>query len=221
MLRFLLVFLLIVVGCAAYLWMSFQSLPDWYTEGKSNHQQTASQLSKKIDEQGSESFLRDKLAGILLGEVVLTEDEFNSLLVASLLSNKDGRRVLAVSDAVHADLRDGEIEFGAVINMDKLGNVEPRAKRAFERAMKVLPLSSEEKIYVAVIGTPVARNGNLAIADDVRVQIGSIPISNRLLKQVGVPTHRLNEEDLPLRPLQIRSVASFDGEIRLGARPNF
>lgn len=221
MLRILLVVILLILGGAAYLWFSAQSMPDWYSENQSKEQQTIDRLSENIESQGMAKFLGDKFSDVMRGEVVFSEDEFNALVVNSLRTHEDGRRLLAVSDAVHADLRDGEIEFGAVVNIDKLGRVEPRAKQAFERAMENFPLQAGDKVFVAVVGTPIARNGNLALADNVSLKVGAIPISSALLKRVGVPVHKLNREDLPLRLLKIKSVISEEGKIRFAARPRF
>lgn len=221
MLRILLIIILLLSGLAAYLWFSVQSLPDWYAENDNKQQQNIERLSQAIERQGVAHFLGDKFADVLRGDVVFSEDEFNALVLSSLRNHTDGQRLLAVSEAVHTDLTNGEIEFGAVINMAALARAEPKAKQAFERAMQVLPLKADDEIFVAIVGTPIARNGNLALADDVRVRIGSIEISNGVLSRLGVPVHKLNQEDLPLQRLRLSSITPLDGEIRIVATPRF
>lgn len=221
MLRILFIVLLLVVAGAAYMWFSVRSIPADYQAWEAEKAQRIERLGRKIEDQGTAKFLGDKFADVLRGEVVFDEDEFNALLLASLASHEDGRRLLAVSDVVRADLRNGEIEVGAIVNMNKLREVEPRAKEAFEQALAVLPFDPGDKIFVAAIGTPIARGGNLAVDSDARLQIGALPISNQLLKRVGFPVEKISSESVPLKSLSIRSVAVGADEIRLNVRPRF
>lgn len=221
MFRFLLVLLLLVVGVLAYLWFGSQSMPSWYQGEEQDQQHSINRLSSQIGEQGVANFLGKKFADVMRGEVLLNEDEFNALLAASLASHKDGRRLLRVSDAVRAELHSNELEIGAVINLAKLQKEEPKARKAINKALEVLPFDPGDKIYVAILGKPVARNGNLGLSSDVSLQIGALPIPSSVLKNAGVPVEKVAQESLPLKLLKVRDVTTEKGQIRLAVRPTF
>ncbi len=221
MFRLILFLLLLVVAGATYVFFSTKSLPDWYQPESTNRDEAMIRLGEQIETQGVAMFLGDKFADVLRGEVALNEDEFNALMMASLRRHEDGRRLLAISDVVRADLQHNRIEIGAIVNFKKVQQAEPKAREAFEKALEVLPFSPGEKVYVGLQGTPVARNGNLGVAEDVSLQIGALPISNRLLKSAGVPVERLAKESLPITALKIRSIRVSNDRIVLGVRPKF
>lgn len=221
MLRFLLVVLVLFAAVGSYVWFSANSLPSWYDEAPAKQNSNLSKLSKQVQNQGVANFLGGKFADVMRGEVTLNETEFNALLMASLASHEDGRRLLNVSDKVHAQLRKNEIELGAVINIAKLRRAEPKARKAFEKAVDVLPFDLDDKLFIAIKGLPVARNGNLGLDENVSLKIGSLPISNSLLRSAGVSVADLATESLPIKSLSIRSVNVEKGQIRIGVRPRF
>ena len=219
MIRFILIVLLLLVGAVLLLGYSSQTLPDWYQAEQSRGDQVTQQLSAEIDRQGTAKFLGDKFSQVMNGELTLSEAEFNAVLLASLQSSRDGRKLLAVSDAVNADLTNDGIEFGAVINLDKAAQMDAKAKKAVDKLVDTLPFLNKSKVYIAVQGRPIARNGNLAFTEDISVQIGSIPISHSILKQLGVPLYKVSNESLPLRYMSIKAVSTNDDEIVLQVLP--
>jgi len=135
-------------------------------------------LSEKIKRQGVAKFLGSKFTDVLDGSVAFDETEFNAVFLASLKSNKDGKKLLAVSDAVKAFIHDDEIELTAVINLEKLELVEPKARKAIEKFDRIFPFLNDSRVALTVYGTPVARDGKVAIRDDFHIKVGAIPISN-------------------------------------------
>lgn len=215
MIRFLIVILLVAVGLLTYGWFSAQSLPSWYDEGQPTH--TTQMLLRDVEKRGLANVFGNKLAGILIGEVVFNEPEFNALVLTSLRANTDGRRLLAVSDGINIDLQDNQIEVGAILNVEKLARYEPKAKKAIEQALQFLPMiQNNGLIAVAIKGRPIARNGELAIGNDVSVAIGSFPISNGVLKTLGVKTHKISQESLRLKAIRIDSVYASKNQIKFG-----
>ena len=151
----------------------------------------------------------------------LSETEFNALLMASLSSSKDGRRLLSVSDAINADLQDERVELGVVVDLEKAAKQDAKTKKRVDQLLQALPLLDKSKIHVAFSGRPIAKNGNLAFADDISMKIGAIPISNSLLRQLGVPLDRVSNASLPLQLMSIKSIVTSEDEIVLRVRPRF
>ena len=219
--KFIGVFLAILLLGAAVAWYSMQSLPSWFKEQASKEQQAVDALSQKISEQGVDAFLGDKIVDLVRGQIVFNETEFNALLLASLKLNADGQQLLQVSDGIHATLNKDEVEIATVINLDKVEQINPQAREAVESFDKFFFFLDGSRLAVSVYGTPVVRNGRLAIKDDFHIKVGAIPISNSTLKQLGVEVERANESELALRLLTLSSVTLEEGKISFAAQPRF
>ena len=219
--KFIGVFLAILLLGAAVAWYSMQSLPSWFNEQASKEQQAVDALSQKISEQGVDAFLGDKIVDLVRGQIVFNETEFNALLLASLKLNADGQQLLQVSDGIHATLNKDEVEIATVINLDKVEQINPQAREAVESFDKFFFFLDGSRLAVSVYGTPVVRNGRLAIKDDFHIKVGAIPISNSTLKQLGVEVERANESELALRLLTLSSVTLEEGKISFAAQPRF
>lgn len=221
MIRFILLLLLLLALLGGAILFSALRIPADLAESGTRQQNQVSALTAKIEQQGVPKFLGDKFADVLSGEVRLDEAEFNALLLASLRDHPDGRRLLAVSDVVYAELKNQRIEVGAVINFAKVKKADARSREAIQRLLKVLPFAADETIYLAVEAQPIVREGGLAISDNLSLRVGSIPIPNALLVRAGLPLHKVEEESLALRRLALKSVTTRKNEIIFGVRPKF
>lgn len=216
--KFIGVLLLIILLAVAAGWYSMQSLPAWFDEQASQEQQAVNALSQKISEQGMEAFLGDKIFDLVHGQIVFDETEFNALLLASLQLDEGGQQLLKVSDGIHTSIHEGEVEIAAIINLDKVEQVNPNARAAVERFDKFFFFLDDSRLAVSVYGTPIVRNGHLGIKDDFHIKVGAIPISNSTLRQLGVEVERANEIELALRLLTLSSVNFEKGKISFAAK---
>ncbi|MFT6406661.1 MAG: hypothetical protein ACJAQ6_000071 [Arenicella sp.] len=221
MLRFFAFLLLLVIVVGGYVWYSAQSLPNWFNQQSSQQEQAAEALSKEIKRQGVSNFLGDKVAQVLNGSVTFSEAEFNAIMLASLESDEDGQKLLAVSDAVKAFIKKDQLVLSAIINLDKVEKIDPKARKAVEKLDRIFPFLNNSRVALTVYGTPIARNGNIAIKDDFHIKVGAIPISNSSLRQLGAKVERANSTDLPIKYLSISSITLNQGEIELAVLPRF
>lgn len=217
--RFFFVLLILVACVIGAAWYSSQTLPSWYQQDVSQQEKLVEDLTQQINSKGIGEFLGSKIADVMNGQLILSEVEFNALLITSLQASRDGRRVMAVSDAVKAQLGDGYVEIGAVIDLDKVAQISDDARLAVENLSKALPLLDQSKIFLSVSGQPVAQNGEISFGDDFSVKIGAMPISSKLLAQLGVPVHKASESSLPLKYMSVRSIALTKGEVILEVLP--
>lgn len=211
--------LALVVG--AYAWYSAQSLPAWFDDSQSQEDKVAERLSEQIKGEGVGQFLGSKVGDILTGKLELSEAEFNALFLASLKLDEDGRKLLAVSDGVNAIMHHDHIELGAIINLDKVEEINPKARKAVEKVNRIFPFLKDSRVALTVFGTPVVRNGQIGIKDDFHIKVGAIPISNDSLRQLGAKVERANTSNLSLRYLTVNSVGLEPGKITLGVLPRF
>ena len=219
--RFILLLLLLMVGGTALAWYSSQSLPNWYQPESNQQQQLVDDLSQQINQQGIKSFLGGKVSGVLKGQLEMSETEFNALMMASLKSSEDGRLLLSVSDAINVQLEHQELQLGVVVDLNKVAKLDAKAREAVNRLQEVLPFLSKAKLSLGVSGQPIARNGEIAFADDFSVRIGALPVSSSLLEQLGVSTHKVSQATLPIRYLKVKSINIEPDKIKLGVSPRF
>lgn len=221
MFRFILLLLVVVIGVIVAGWYSVQTLPSWYEEDVAQQDKLVEELKEQIDSQGVGQFLGSKFADVMNGQLVLSEVEFNALLLSSMQSSRDGRRVMEVSDAVKAQITDGALEIGAVIDLDKVASINAQTREVVEEVSRALPLLDQSKMFLSVSGLPVARNGDIAFDEHFSVKIGSVPIPSKLLAEMGVPVHKATESSLPLRYMSVKSITLQEDQIILGVLPKF
>ena len=219
--RIIFLFFLIIVVVFGAAWYSSQSLPSWYQQDVSQQEKLVEDLAQQINSKGIGEFLSSKIVDVMKGQLVLSEVEFNALLISGLQSSDDGRRVMAVSDAIKAQLGDGDVEIGAVIDLEKVAQMNDDTRQAVENLSKALPLLNQSKIFLSVTGQPFAHNGEIRFGEDFSVKIGAMPISSKLLAQLGVPVHKASESSLPLKYMSVKSIALRKGEVLLEVQPKF
>ena len=220
MLKIITFIVLLTIIAAGAAWHSAQSLPGWFSNASSQENQTAEGLNTQIKQQGATSFLNNKAAQSTDGSVVLNNAEFNAILLASLESHDEGQIIIAISDAIQAFIKKDQLEISAIVNLDKVEKIDPKARESVEKFDRFFPFLNGSRVALTVYGTPVARNGNIAIKDDFHIKVGAIPISNSTLRQLGVDVERANNTDLALDNLSINNIILRDGEIEFSILPD-
>ena len=218
MLRIIIFLVLLVLAVGGYFWFSMQSLPAWFDE---NPSQASDALKNPQTATDVHKLLGDKVADVMNGQIVLSEDEFNAILLASLARDADGRKLLEVSDAVKAFLRPGEVEIAAVINLDKVEAVNPDARRAVEKFDKIFPFLDGSRVALSVFGTPVVRHGGVGVKDDFHIRVGALPFSNDTLRGLGVDVERANRTNLDLKYLEVQGLTLAKQQVSMSVLPRF
>jgi len=213
----LIILVLIVISVGA--WYSMQSLPSWADNKKTQEQLTTDNLSEKIRKEGIRKFLGRKASDVLKGQVIFDEMEFNAILLASLKDDKNGRKLLSVSDAVRAFIKDDHLKITAIVNLDKLEKVEPKARKAIEKFDRFFPFLKDSRVALSIYVTPIARKNKLAIKDDFHIKLGAIPISNDSLRALGAKLDRVNSTEMAVKYLSIKSIKLDEEKITLDVLP--
>ncbi|GAA6136289.1 hypothetical protein NBRC116583_00360 [Arenicella sp. 4NH20-0111] len=199
---------------------SASALPDWFDESKANRDFANDAVNEQLN-QGGVDLLAQKSLDILRGQVSFTEKEFNAMFLASLKADADGRKLLAVSDGIKVFLNEGEVAVTAVINLDKLAKVEPKAREAVEKFDRLFWVIEGNRIAVTVFGKPVVHNGGLAVDNMFHAKIGEISFSNDTLRQLKVPVEKAQNTYLDLQYLSLKEVTVKSNQIAFVVRPRF
>ncbi len=220
MFKTLLAIVLAVLAVAFYGIYSARALPDWFDESKANNDFANDAINQQLNN-GGMNVLAQKSLDILRGSVAFTEDEFNTLFLASLKADPDGRKLLQVSDGIRAFLRDGEVEISAVINLNKLAKVEPKAKEALDKFNRLFWVVEDDRVAVTVVGEPVVRNGGLGVKQSFYAKVGEIPFSNETLRSLNVPVEQARTTYLEMDFLRLKSVSVSADKIHFGVMSKF
>ena len=219
MFRILLFILVVIAGVSGFSWMKASALPDWYDQtALEGANDPVEEFSKIIQNQGMEAFFSGKLSDLLAGKLILNQDEFNALILTSIAVNADGQKLLAVSDIVRAQIHENGLEIGLVINLKKL---KQQNADKFNDLLGVLSILNDERVYLAVTGQPVAKNGELAFADNIAFKIGNLSVSDSLLGSIGISTEQLKQQTLKISYLTIKDVSLEGNNIGMAVRPSF
>ncbi len=220
MFKTILAVVVMAIAVAAYGIYSARALPSWFDESKANTDYAGDTIDRELGK-GGIKLLKSKSLDILRGRVSFSEAQFNALLMASLKADEDGRKLLKVSDGVRAFLRDEKIEISAVVNLNKLGKVDRKARDAVEKFNKLFWIIEDGRVAVTLYGTPVVRRGGIGVKDDFYAKVGEISFSNDTLRKLKVPVERANKEYLEIQYLNVQDVSVSNNDIEFGVRARF
>lgn len=217
-------------------------LPEWYREaraagtlesdlvaaGKRAEQGLIGRFGRELldevtadDGTPDESFIRRiqrrgkiVLEGLREGrEVRLAERDLEEILLAWAADSHNGRRVLAATRAVRAEIDGGEIELGAVLVPSRLPDdlLTAPHRRLLDRLLSLS--GAEDELYLGLRSVPAAAEGRLVLAPPLKAMIGELELGLGLLARLGLDVPELTT-GLPIDVgnVQVRS-AAVDGDV--------
>ena len=222
MLRVIFFLVLIIAAGLGFCWVNATKLPQWYeASAVNNATDPVAEFSRIIQKQGIEVFFKDKLSDLLAGKLRLNEEEFNALVLTSLVADDGGRLLLSVSDVLKTHVDQGNLEIGSVININKVKTQHRELVKKVPEFVEILTMLNTEKVYLAIEGQPLAIDGNLAFGENLSVKIGSLSIPNSLLSVLGMSVNKLQQQTIKLKNLFIKDIELSDKQIDMVVRPTF
>lgn len=200
-----------------------QSMPTWYTEQRqqTSHLDHFADLLAQMGNQNGAQVLGAKFAQVLAGDLYLNEDELNALMLASLNQSRSGRQTLARTQALQVRLLEGEIEVGAVINLEDVASVNARLAESQQVLSKYLLPMSDGELHMAFRGKPVARDLGLGITGNPTLYVGKIPIPINWLREINNDIPDFRQLSFPLSNLQVNDVRWKGEQLHLKVLPKF
>lgn len=155
-------------------------------------------------------------------EVRMTAADLESLVLARLADDDEGRELLAAMRAVRAEIAGGQVELGAVVVPARLprDRLSVELRSALDR-LALLPGVGERELYVGLRATPYAVDGRLLMRPPVRLEVGGLTIGSELaVKLLRPPPAALAAGfEIDLGRVQVREVAVEDGVLVLTLSP--
>lgn len=249
LLALLVVVPLLAVGTAFWNARQGAQLPGWYLEARAagtlaadleaaaqrSQQALLARFGRELldevtadDGTPDESFLRRierrgkmVLEGLRQGrEVRLDGGDLEEILLAWAADRDDGRQLLEATRAVRAEISGGELELGAVLVPSRLPPelLTDDRRRLLDSLMRLS--GSDGEIYLGLRAVPAAADGQLVLAPPLRLRVGRLELSARLLAGLGVkPAELTAGVPVDLGQVEVRSAAIDDDVLVLVVSP--
>lgn len=216
-----------VAGAAYYYWQQATFLPNWYQKslGVNNLQEslTAPAPPKSIDDMiqiPSASSINSNLANKnIKGEIQVSEEELNRLIVYNLAKNNKLKQILPATKSVNSNISDGQLEIGAIINTSNLSqlNLKESERATIEGIMQKVPQLQNRDIYVAIQGTPQIKDGKIILGKESQVRVGKLSFTvAEVAQKLNIPAAKLQQNlALDIEQLNLQDIDLNQGEINL------
>ncbi|MDH3744460.1 MAG: hypothetical protein OES47_05080 [Acidobacteriota bacterium] len=150
-------------------------------------------------------------------QIRLSEEDLGRLVVNSLTDHPNGERLLEVAKEVRAQLEDGRVELGMVVNLGDVRGAElsDKEREAVEKVARYLPFLEDKDLYLAVSGRPAIQDGKVTVEDDLKIKLAflSVPVGE-FADTLGFDPSELQERlAIDLRPFVATAVEVVDGEL--------
>ena len=124
-------------------------------------------------------------------EVRLDARDLEGLVLLSLQEDRAGRELLAATQAVHAEISEGELELGVVVRRDDL-RLESLSEAQLQAIALLLRLAaSDGDVYVSLRAVPRAVDELLVLGPPVDLRLGELTLGSALLSALGVEVPEL------------------------------
>jgi hypothetical protein len=110
--------------------------------------------------------------------VRLTTRDVRDLVLAALKRDPEGRRVLELARAINVEIRDGEIGFQVVVNLEQMPRelLTDQERETIEGVEHLMPILGGD-LPIAVYGRPEASHGKLRLGGRPHVEVSIIKLS--------------------------------------------
>jgi hypothetical protein len=198
----------------AIAWQQFTRLPKWYTEN---------QLPAPPPGQSDAAAraVEQKLKALKTPEttVNLSNQELNDIVTATIGEVARQSQVPEAVRGMNAQLVDGKVKAGAVIDFAQLRSAELKngKQQAMIATLAKLPGVGDRQLYVGIESTPTVRDGKFELDPNTRIQIGDLSLTLAdAAKYTGVTPDRLQASINKAIPLAMSGVALEDASIVKG-----
>jgi hypothetical protein len=129
--------------------------------------------------------------------VVLDEQALRNLFIVELAKSDEGRRLLDLAAEVEADVRDGRLRLGVLVDLSKVdgSRLGPQGRDTVQQVERLLSAFGSREIVLSIEGIPRAANGRIVFApDETTVHIAFLELSvDDFAKRFGVDPARVGD----------------------------
>ncbi len=193
-------------GAIAYQQMT--RLPKWYTANSVTPPPTPqADTAVRLVEQKLKTLKNPETT------VSLSNQELNDIVTATMVEVARQSQIPEVVRGMNAQLVDGKVKAGAVIDFAQLQSAELKngKQQAIVSTLAKLPGVGDRQLYVGIESIPTVKDGKFELDPNTRVQIGDLSLTLAdAAKYTGVTPERLQASINKAIPLAMSGVALAD-----------
>ncbi|MFM7470389.1 MAG: hypothetical protein ACKO5P_02595, partial [Nodosilinea sp.] len=151
-------------------------------------------------------------------QIHFNRQELNQLVAEGLTQIPQARGILGATQSISTNTQGDRFQGGVVINPASLDrqSLPPRAQRALERALELVPGLADRPLYLGLEARPQVQGGHLVLGDDARVQVGRINLTLAdVARLTGLTPAQINQainQVLVTDQLRLEEIRLRDGE---------
>ena len=204
----ILLVILAAVLCVVYYYVDkITTLPEWYTQPKTQINTDRELFRREFDKNVIDSRtkqVREKIdqAGRVTKKQTVTKpvslnaEELHDLMLGQMMERGDGDSLMKSVKATHVKINPNSIETGAVVDLTKLSDqsLTGSGKELVQTATKVFPFLKDKEVHISVEGKPVMEKGKLNFDSDAKVNIGEMQMTlGELADKLGTTVEKLKK----------------------------
>ena len=211
MLKKILLILLVILAavlCVVYYYVDkITTLPEWYTQPKTQINNDREVFRSEFDKDVIDSRtkqVREKIdqAGRVTKKQTVTKpvslnaEDLHDLMLGQMMERGGGDSLLKSVKATHVKINSNSIETGAVVDLTKLSDqsLTGSGKELVQTATKVFPFLKDKEVHISVEGKPVMEKGKLNFDSDAKVNIGEMQMTlGELADKLGTTVEKLKK----------------------------
>ena len=153
--------------------------------------------------------------------VRLATRDVRDLALAGLARDPEGRRLLALAREINVEIRNGEVGFELVVNLEELPRelLTDKERETIEKVENLMPILGGD-LPIAVFGRPEASHGKLRLGGRPRVEVSILKLSiDTVSERLGRSVEELQESlEIEWPGYEVLGVLIEDGAIELVVR---
>jgi hypothetical protein len=151
--------------------------------------------------------------------IQLARQDIASLISESLREKASNTSILKVAKNVHADIKDNNLEIGAVIDTGKIPDLSltGEQRKTFEKITENLPQIKNREIYIAIEGQPKAEGGKLVLDKNSKVKIGNLSFKlPEIAQKLGLSLPEIQQQlILDIEQVEVRDIQFSNQGVKL------
>jgi hypothetical protein len=203
-------------GSLYYIWQQATKPPDEYLDAVAANTQdspTVPLQPSQITSQAtvSRNKLTQPISKAKVGQkiaVKLTDRDLNNLIIDKLAASQSDRQIPSGISGINTSIKDGKINTGALVNLDKLTrDAKPGSKAAgLTKLTEKLPFLKDRDVYLGIVGKPMFDGKRIEFDESTQVKVGNMNFTiSQLAENLGVSPDKIQQAiDLQLQSKNLK-----------------
>jgi len=222
------------IAALAYYWNTATKLPSWYTSKSPTTQSVVVKETEMLKQTNIKprQTVKDKIETARQQgnqesvEINLTEADLNDLVISEVVKKTGNKKLPEAVKGINTTIQNGKIESGAVVNISQIPTDKMRQKEkiALTNLTKTFPFLENQEVYVAVVGKPSVKNGQIKFDDNAEIKVGNLSFTlDEISQKLGVPKEQIEKRinlELKLGTVKVEDIELLEQQALIKGSSN-